>query len=388
MQPVSLDRPQKPSAAPGYTPQPYSQAGGQPQYGAPPAGGQYGAPPTGAPPGQYGAPPAGGQYGAPPTGSQYGAPPTGTQYGAPPTGTQYGAPPTGSQYGAPPAGTQYGAPPTGSQYGAPPTGTQYGAPPTGSQYGAPPTGAPQAGQYGQPGMQQGQYGAPPAGPYGQPGMGQPGMQPGMQQPYGQQPVLGRPPGAPGVISLVKGQNMSLSKAAPNLRHARIGLGWDVRQSPGEPFDLDTSIFLLNGAGKVRMPQDFIFYNNKQSIDGSVVHHGDNLTGAGEGDDEQMSVDLTRVPPDVQRVVIICSIYEAEQRRQNFGMVQRAFIRIVDQDNNQEVVRYDLTEEACMASIMIFGELYRYGQEWKFKALGTPVQGGLRALGTEYGIALG
>jgi tellurium resistance protein TerD len=194
-------------------------------------------------------------------------------------------------------------------------------------------------------------------------------------------------GQPGVVSLIKGQNMSLSKVAPNLRHARIGLGWDVRQTPGAPFDLDTSVFLLNSTGKVSKPQDFIFYNNKQSMDGSVMHHGDNLTGAGEGDDEQVSIDLTRLSPDIQRVVVVCSIYEAEQRQQNFGMVQRAFIRVVDQDVNQEIVRYDLTEEACMSSTMVFGELYRYGQEWKFKALGNPMQGGLRQLGTEFGIQL-
>jgi len=211
-----------------------------------------------------------------------------------------------------------------------------------------------------------------------------GMAPGAMPQMGAAPSQ---PGAPGVISLVKNQNMSLTKVAPNLRHARIGLGWDVRQSPGAPFDLDTSVFLLNAAGKVRQPLDFVFYNNRQSPDGSVVHAGDNLTGAGEGDDEQIAVDLTRVPPDVQRIVVVCSIYEAEQRQQNFGMVQRAFIRIVDQDTNQEIVRYDLTEEACMFSIMTFGELYRYQNEWKFKALGNGMQGGLRAMGAEFGLAL-
>jgi len=182
--------------------------------------------------------------------------------------------------------------------------------------------------------------------------------------------------------------MSLTKTAPTLRHAKIGLGWDVRQTPGAPFDLDSSVFLLNGQGRVRQPQDFIFYNNKQSIDGSVIHLGDNLTGAGEGDDEQVTVDLTRVPPDVERIVLVCSIYDAAQRGQNFGMVQRAYIRIVNSDTNQEIVRYDLTEEACMWGVMQFGEIYRYGPEWKFKAIGVGIQGGLQDLGRQFGLNLG
>jgi len=189
------------------------------------------------------------------------------------------------------------------------------------------------------------------------------------------------------MSLVKNQNVSLTKVAPSLRHSLVGLGWDVRQSPGAAFDLDTSCFMLNGQGMCGKMQDFIFYNNKQSMDGSVMHKGDNLTGMGEGDDEQMSVDLTRVPMDIQKIVFVVSIYEAEQRGQNFGMVQRAFIRIVDEDTRQEVLRYDLTEEACMASCMIFGELYRYNNEWKFKAVGQSIQGGLRAAGQQYGLSL-
>jgi len=348
-QAVSLARPDaKPTTAPGYPPQQtaFPQAGGQaapsqPPYGAPQQPGQFGV----QQPGQYGAPQPAGQFGAPQA-----------QPGP------YGAPQPGQQpYGAQQPG-RYGAQ---QPYGAPQ------AQPYGSQQ---PYGAPQPGQ--QPGQlgQQPQYGAQPVM----------GMAPNAMPSMGATPAQ---PGQPGVISLVKNQNMSLTKVAPNLRHARIGLGWDVRQTPGAPFDLDTSIFLLNAAGKIRMPQDFIFYNNKQSADGSVVHYGDNLTGAGEGDDEQMAVDLTRVPPDVQRILVVCSIYEAEQRQQNFGMVQRAFIRVVDQDSNIEIVRYDLTEEACMWNTMCFGEIYRYNNEWKFKALGAGSMGGLRGLGSEFGIAL-
>jgi len=189
------------------------------------------------------------------------------------------------------------------------------------------------------------------------------------------------------ISLVKGQNVSLTKAAPNLRRARIGLGWDVRQSWGAAFDLDASAFLLNAQNMVANPMSFIFYNNKQSYDGSIFHYGDNLTGAGEGDDEQVSVDLTRVPADIQRIVFVVSIYDAEARGQNFGQVQRAFIRIVDQDSFQEIVRFDLTEEASAGNCILFGELYRYGPEWKFKALGQGVQGGLKGAGAQFGMQL-
>lgn len=220
---------------------------------------------------------------------------------------------------------------------------------------------------------------------GQMPMGQVGMNPPLSNMPGQ--MAGQMPGQMGRISLVKGQNMSLTKTAPNLRRAVIGLGWDVRMSQGAAFDLDTSCFMLNAQNMVGKPQDFIFYNNRQSMDGSVMHRGDNLTGMGEGDDEQITVDLTRIPMDIQRIVFVVSIYEADKRAQNFGMVQRAFIRIVDQESNQEIVRYDLTEEACMMSCMLFGELYRYGNEWKFKALGTPIQNGLAGAGAQFGMQL-
>jgi len=204
-------------------------------------------------------------------------------------------------------------------------------------------------------------------------------------------AMGMPGGMPGmsggVVSLVKGGNMSLTKAVPNLRRVTVGVGWDVRQTPGAPFDLDASVFMLKGDGRVRMPQDLIFYNNRQSIEGAVYHHGDNLTGAGEGDDEQVSVDLTRVPPEIMKIVAVVSIYEAEMRGQNFGMVSRAYIRVVNADNSQEIVRFDLTEEASMFNCMVFGELYRYNNEWKFRAIGQGVQGGLKACGPMFGIAM-
>jgi len=179
--------------------------------------------------------------------------------------------------------------------------------------------------------------------------------------------------------------VSLSKAVPGLLHIRVGLGWDVRQTPGTPFDLDASVFLLKADGRVRFSQDLIFYNNKQSADGSVFHHGDNLTGEGEGDDEMLSIDLMRVPPEIQKIVCTVSIYDAIARGQNFGQVSRAFIRVVNADTNQEICRYDLTEEASMNNCMIFGEVYRYSGEWKFRAIGQSIQGGLKACGQMFGL---
>jgi len=181
--------------------------------------------------------------------------------------------------------------------------------------------------------------------------------------------------------------MSLSKVAPGLVRAKVGLGWDVRQTTGAAFDLDASVFLLRADGKVRGPQDFIFYNNKVSPDGSVAHQGDNLTGAGEGDDEQIIVELTRVPPDIEKLVFAVSIYEAQNRGQNFGMVNNAFIRVLEATSEQVIVRYDLTEEASLFNAMLLGELYRYGGEWKFRAIGQGFSGGLKQLGGMFGINL-
>jgi len=187
------------------------------------------------------------------------------------------------------------------------------------------------------------------------------------------------------VSLNKGGNVSLSKEDPGLKVAMIGLGWDARATDGAAFDLDASAFLLNADGKVRSDADFIFYNQKKSSDGSIEHQGDNLTGAGEGDDEQVKVTLAGVPAEVQRIAFSVTIHEAEARKQNFGMVSNAFIRVVNNDNNTEIARYDLSEDASVETAMVFGELYRNGAEWKFRAVGQGFAGGLGPLAKNYGV---
>jgi tellurium resistance protein TerD len=190
------------------------------------------------------------------------------------------------------------------------------------------------------------------------------------------------------ISLAKGGNISLSKEEPGLRHVLVGLGWDARESDGADFDLDASAFLLTGAGRVRNDADFIFYNQLHSPEGSVEHTGDNLTGAGEGDDEAIKVDLTRVPADIERLAIAVTIHEADVRRQNFGMVRNAYIRIVNSDSDREIARYDLGEDYSTETALIFGEVYRYGGEWKFRAVGQGSKGGLAALARGFGVDVG
>lgn len=190
------------------------------------------------------------------------------------------------------------------------------------------------------------------------------------------------------ISLSKGGNVSLSKEAPGLKNILIGLGWDVRATDGAAFDLDASLFMLNAEGKVRSDADFIFYNNKTSADGSVQHQGDNLTGAGEGDDEQIKVNLAGVPPEVAKLAVSVTIHEADTRRQNFGMVSSAFIRVANADTNAEIARYDLSEDASTETAMIFGEVYRSGDEWKFKAVGQGFAGGLGPLAKNFGVNVG
>jgi len=187
------------------------------------------------------------------------------------------------------------------------------------------------------------------------------------------------------ISLSKGGNLSLSKEAPGLTKIIVGLGWDTRSSDGSAFDLDASAFLLKEGDKVRSDTDFIFYNQLKSPDGSVEHTGDNLTGEGEGDDEQIKVDLSRVPQDVQKISVAVTIHDADTRRQNFGMVSNAFIRVVNEANNGELARYDLSEDASTETAMIFGELYRHGQEWKFRAVGQGYNGGLGPLARNFGV---
>ncbi len=189
------------------------------------------------------------------------------------------------------------------------------------------------------------------------------------------------------LTLSKGSNLSLTKADPGLKRAMVGLGWDPRTTAGEAFDLDASALLIGSNGKVRSQDDFIFYNQLQAKDGSVVHQGDNRTGEGEGDDEQILIDLGLLAADVERVVIVVSIDEAESRRQNFGQVRDAFCRVVNQDSDQEVVRYDLSEDAAAETSMIFAEIYRSGAEWKFRAVGQGYATGLRGIATDFGIAL-
>ncbi len=190
------------------------------------------------------------------------------------------------------------------------------------------------------------------------------------------------------VSLQKGGNVSLTKAEPGLEKIIVGLGWNARATTGDGFDLDASIFLLNEAGKVRSDNDFIFFNNKKSADGSVEHLGDNRTGAGEGDDEVIRVDILRVPADVQKIVFAVSIYEAETRRQNFGMVSSGFIRVLNNATRNEITKYDLSEDASVETAMIFGELYRHNDEWKFRAVGQGFAGGFAALVASYGVNVG
>jgi len=187
------------------------------------------------------------------------------------------------------------------------------------------------------------------------------------------------------ISLQKGGNVNLSKEAPGLKKVIVGLGWDPRATDGAVFDLDGSAFMLKTDGKVRADSDFIFYNNLKSTDGSLTHTGDNLTGQGEGDDERLIVDLSMVPPEIDRIAVSVTIHEAEQRRQNFGMVGRAFIRCLNAEGEREIARYDLSEDSSTETAMIFGELYRAGSEWKFRAVGQGFKGGLGPLARSYGV---
>jgi tellurium resistance protein TerD len=190
------------------------------------------------------------------------------------------------------------------------------------------------------------------------------------------------------IVLSKGGRISLSKEAPGLTRIYIGLGWDERATDGAVFDLDASVFLLNAAGKARNEQDFIFYNNLKGAGGAVEHMGDNLTGGGEGDDEVIRVDLRKLEsnaPDVVKIAVICTIHDAAQRGQNFGQVNNAFIRVVNDDTSQEIVRFDLTEDYSMETAMVFGELYKKDGEWRFTAVGQGYAGGLAAACATYGL---
>lgn len=190
------------------------------------------------------------------------------------------------------------------------------------------------------------------------------------------------------ISLNKGGNLSLSKTDPNLVRILIGLGWDERVTDGAAFDLDASAFLLTATGKVRGDHDFIFYNQLKSQDNSVEHTGDNRSGQGDGDDETLLVNLSKVAPEVEKIAITVTIHDAQARSQNFGQIANAFIRIVNQDTQVEVVRFDLAEDYSSETAMVFGEVYRHNGEWKFKAVGQGYSGGLAAMCQQYGIQIG
>lgn len=192
------------------------------------------------------------------------------------------------------------------------------------------------------------------------------------------------------VSLKKGGNVSLTKTDPSLTSLIVGLGWNARKTDGQPFDLDASAFLLNDAGKVRSDADFIFYNNKTSADGSVVYGGDNRTGEGDGDDEKVTIDLTKVPADVKKIAITVTIDDWEARKQNFGMVDGAYARCINSVSNEEVARFDLSEDSAGETAMIFVEIYRGNEagEWKVKAIGQGYDGGLARLAGDFGVNLG
>ncbi|PQJ96738.1 TerD family protein [Chromatium okenii] len=190
------------------------------------------------------------------------------------------------------------------------------------------------------------------------------------------------------ISLQKGGNVSLTKTDPGLINALIGLGWDARSTDGAAFDLDASVFLVGDSGKVLSDAHFVFYNQKTSPDSAVIHSGDNLTGEGGGDDETVSINLPGVEAAIQRVVFAVTIHDAETRNQNFGMVRNAFMRVLNKDSNTELARFDLSEDYSTETAMIFGEVYRNGAEWKFKAVGQGFAGGLNALAKDHGVNLG
>ena len=187
------------------------------------------------------------------------------------------------------------------------------------------------------------------------------------------------------ISLTKGGNVNLSKEAPGLTNITVGLGWDPRATDGQEFDLDAIAFLVNDAGKVRNDKDFIFFNNLTSDNGAVEHTGDNRTGEGDGDDEKIKVNLASVPADVSKIAICVIIYDGQGRNQNFGQVSDAYIRVINDNGQSEIARYDLSEDGSTETAMIFGELYRHNSDWKFRAVGQGFSGGLGPLASSYGV---
>lgn len=188
-----------------------------------------------------------------------------------------------------------------------------------------------------------------------------------------------------MVSLVKGQKVDLTKGNAGLKQIIVGLGWDANKFDDGDFDLDTAAFLLGSDGKVRNSGDFVYYNNLKHSSGAVQHMGDNLTGSGNGDDEQIIIDLTKIPADIEKIAFTVTIYMAEERLQNFGMVSNSYIRMVNKDNDEEMIRYDLGEDYSTETAMVLGELYRHNGEWKFNAIGEECQGGLLGLCKKFGI---
>lgn len=188
------------------------------------------------------------------------------------------------------------------------------------------------------------------------------------------------------VSLAKGQKVSLTKGNPGLKKIMIGLGWDTNKyDGGADFDLDAAAFLLNSNGKVNNDADFVFYGNLKHASGAVEHMGDNLTGEGEGDDEQIKVDLSLVPSNIDKIDFTVTIDDAEARGQNFGQVSNAYIHIVDETNGKELIKFDLGEDFSIETAVVVGEIYRHNGEWKFNAIGSGYKGGLRALYLDYGV---
>lgn len=188
------------------------------------------------------------------------------------------------------------------------------------------------------------------------------------------------------VSLKKGQKVSLTKSNPGLKNVVVGIGWDINAfDTGGDFDLDSAAFLLGDNGKITGQSDFVFFGNLNHPSGAVQHMGDNLTGAGDGDDEQIKVDLSKVPANISKITFTVTIYDAEERHQNFGQVSNAFVRIYNEANGEELLRYDLGEDFSIETAAVFGELYKHGDEWKFNAIGSGYQGGLAALCNNYGV---
>ena len=188
------------------------------------------------------------------------------------------------------------------------------------------------------------------------------------------------------VNLQKGQKVDLTKGNPGLSKLFIGLGWDVNKyDGGSDFDLDAAVFMLGASGKTRNDDDFVFYGNQKHSSGAVEHMGDNKTGAGEGDDEQIRVDLSKIPADIDKLAFTVTIYDADVRNQNFGQVSNAFIRVLDDSNGTELIRFDLSEDFSIETAVIVAEIYRHNGEWKFNAVGSGFSGGLKALCTEFGV---